>query len=85
MKRYEILVADLCEEIDALKESVAYWRNKYESERNERNKESSKRLEESKKGVANALLLALSVTDNPDGSLSISKETREELANNYKQ
>jgi len=80
--RYDILISDLCDEIDELKQSAAYWKKQYEDERNARNIEMNERLEESKKGVANALMLCLAVKDNPDGSLSIGKEDRKQLANN---
>jgi hypothetical protein len=82
MNRQDVLIYDLCDEIDELKAAVKYWKQKFEEERAENIKATNERLEESKKGIANALLLCLSVKDNPDGSLSISKEDRYMLAEN---
>lgn len=82
--RIEILISDLCDEIDEWKERSQYWEKMYKEERDTNIKVMNERFEESKQGVANALMLCLSVKDNPDGSLSISKEDRKELAKNYK-
>lgn len=84
MQRIEILTADLCEEIDYWKSEANKWKSLYEEERDANIKAMNERFEESKKGVANALLFALSVSDNPDGSLSINKENRKQLAESFK-
>ena len=72
----------LCQEIDDLKEAVNYWKTMYETERNENMKALNERLEQSKKGIADALMFALSVSDNENGDLVISKENRMFLAEN---
>ncbi len=74
----------LCEEIDDLKEAVAYWKQMYETERDENTKQLNDRLEESKKEVANALMFALSVSDDENGNMVVSKENRKALAENWK-
>lgn len=79
-KKFDLLVSDLCAEIDEWRKEAEYWKAKYMEERDARNMELTERLEESKKGVANALMFCLSVKDNEDGSLSISKEDRKLLA-----
>jgi hypothetical protein len=73
----------LCGEIDDLKEAVAYWKQMYETERDENTKQLNDRLEESKKGVANALMFALSVSDDENGNMVVSKENRKALAENW--
>ena len=82
--RIDLLVADLCEEIDELKLDRDYWKKMYIEERDARSIEMNDRLKDSQKGVANALMLALCVKDNPDGSLTISNEDRKQLAENIK-
>lgn len=84
MKTMDRTFYSLCEEIDDLKETVAYWKGMYETERDENNKQLNERLEQSKKGVANALMFALSVSDDENGNLVISKENRKSLAENLK-
>lgn len=76
-------VYSLCEEIDTLKDEVAYWKQKYENEVSERNAEWKERGDEAMKGVANALMFALSVSDDENGNLVISKENRQNLAEMY--
>lgn len=82
--RKEILVSDLCNEIDSLKEEVEFWKEKYEKEREEYLSVQSRHWEDTKKGVANALMFALHVKDAEDGSLVIRKEDRKVLAEQYK-
>jgi len=73
----------LCEEIDDLKDEVAYWKEKYETEVQERNTEWKERNENAMKGVANALRFALSVSDDENGNLVIDKESRKMLAETW--
>lgn len=82
--RSEILMVDLCEEIDHWKSEAEYWKGQYESEVKESNRHLTERMAEAQKGIGQMLSLALSVTDNPDGSLSISKENRLTLAESFK-
>jgi hypothetical protein len=81
--RHEILVFDLCEEIDILREQRDYYKQQFEEERALRSKMLHDNLESARKGIGQALSIALSVQDNPDGSLSISKEDRKRLAKQY--
>ena len=80
---FDRTVFSLCYEIDVLTEEVAFWKQRYENEVQERNVEWKERHEESMKGVANALRFALSVSDDADGNLVISKENRKELAETW--
>ena len=73
----------LCDEIDDLKEAVEYWETMYETERAANNKMLNDNLENAKQGVANALRFALSVSDDENGNLVISKENRKDLAENW--
>lgn len=82
--RHDLLTSELCEEIDELKEQVKYYKRLYEEERNLNTLTMNESLESAKKGVANALMFALSVSDAPDGSLVISKQDRKELADRFK-
>lgn len=56
---FESTVYDLCQKIDDLNEEVQYWKCKYEDEIRQQAIESRQRLEETEKGVANALMFAL--------------------------
>lgn len=85
MKTYDILVSDLCEEIDFWKERANHFERLYEEERNHSIQVSNERMKEAKKGVATALMFALSCSDAPDGSLIINRENRKDLANHLKQ
>lgn len=81
---FDRTVYSLCLEIDELKKEVDYWREKYEEERRLSIQSSNERLEQSKKEVANALLFCLSVKDDKDGNLIISKKDRKTLSKSYK-
>lgn len=82
--RKEALVTELCEEIDQLMQDRNYYKKLYEEEKKLRNEEFNRSFEDAKKGIANALQFALSIKDAEDGSLVISKEDRNELAQLYK-
>lgn len=82
--REDILVSDLCEEVDFLRSEINHYKNLYEKEIRLNAKFLNERLEESKRGVSNALMFCLSVQEQPDGSFTISKENRKELANNHR-
>ena len=73
----------LCLEIDELKEEVKYWRAKYEEEKNANAKMLDDNLKQARQGVANALRFALSIQDDEDGNLVISKENRQSLAETW--
>ena len=84
MRTIEINTYQLCSQIDNLKEEVAYWQTKYEEEKAMNNKMLTENLASAKKGVANALMFALSVKeDDADGNLVIDKKSRKELANSW--
>lgn len=83
MKAIERTVYELCQEIDALKEEVKYWKELFEAERKENTDNLNERLAESKKGVAQALMFCLSVKDE-NGNLVLPKENRKELAEHFK-
>lgn len=85
MKTIDIVVHDLCEEVDYWKELAEKYEALYKEQLTREAEESNRRLKEAQKGVANALMFALSVSDNEDGSLSVSKEDRALLAENYNQ
>ncbi len=84
MKTIEVTIHSLCDEIDHLKGEVEYWKSRYETEVQERNAEWNERIAETNKGVANALMLAFSITDDANGNLVISKDDRNELAKNWR-
>jgi len=83
MKTTEKTFYSLCEEIDDLKEAVEYYKNLYETERASNNKMLNDNLDSAKKGVANALRFALSISDDENGNLVISKENRKDLAESW--
>lgn len=80
MKRIEILIHDLTDEIDDWKAEAQHWKQKYIEEMDNNTRMVNERLADSERGVANMLMFALAVTDNPDGSLNISKENRKQLS-----
>lgn len=81
---FDRTVYSLCFEIDTLKEEVQYWKEKYEQERTDNNNLINEQLSTAQRGVANALMFALSVSDTENGDLVIKKEDRKVLAENYK-
>lgn len=83
MKTIEKNIYQLCSQIDDLKEEVLYWQTKYEEERAMNNKMLTENLASAQKGVAKALMLALSVKDDENGNLIIDKECRKELADSW--
>jgi len=67
----------------SLTAEVDYWRKKFEEERLENMALINQQLENSQKGIANALLFALSVRDDENGNLVINKDDRKTLAENW--
>jgi hypothetical protein len=83
-RQIDLTVSQLCYKIDDLREEVEYWKTKYEEEVAENNKRLNESIEMSKRGLANALMFALSVTDDEKGNLVIPKEKRKKLAQSWK-
>lgn len=81
---FDRTVRSLCEEVDDLKHEVRFWKEKYEAERLELMEHLNQSIASSKKGIATALMLAFSVTDDEHGNLVLSKEDRSELAKQFK-
>jgi hypothetical protein len=84
MKTVDAKFFELCEEIDYWKEraqkaeaDTKYWQDQYSIHLKES-------LLSAQKGVANALMLALSVKDDENGNLVIEKKDRKTLAKNFK-
>ena len=80
----EITFIELCEEVDYWKSEAKKWKELYQNEVQERNKEWNERNEDAKKAVGNALMFALSVKDDANGNLIINKEDRKILSERYK-
>lgn len=83
MKAIERNVHQLCQTIDRLEYEVEYWKTKYEEQKDSYNIIMNQSLDNAKKGVANALMFALSVKDDSEGNLVINKEDRKTLAKVY--
>lgn len=83
MKTIEKNLYRLCNTIDELEAEVEYWKSKYEEEVATNNSMLNDNLEYAKRGVANALMFALSVKDDENGNLVIDKESRKELAKSW--
>jgi hypothetical protein len=81
-KTIDLKFSELCHEIDYWKSEAEYYKEKYESELRQSIETSNERMDEARKGVANALMFAFSVTDSEDGSLSISPDDRKFLTEN---
>ena len=84
MKKIEESIYDLCNEVDYWRGEAKYWQEKYEKEVKDFNSHVNEQLEISKKGVANALMFALSVTEDGDGNLIIPSENRSSLADSFR-
>ena len=83
-KTADIKFLELCGEIDYWKErtikaekNIEYWKDKYSKHINDR-------IKSAEKGVADAIVFALSVTDDMDGNLIINKENRKILEERFK-
>ena len=84
MKTSDRTIFSLCEEIDELKETVNYYKDLYEKEKEINVKTLNDNLLSSKKDLAKTLLLAFSFSDDKDGNLVIPKKNRKLLQNNLK-
>lgn len=84
MKAIEENIYGLCTQIDNLRDEVDYWREKYETLLKEYSEESNSRMQEAQKGVANALMFALSVREGANGDLVIPAPERKELAESWR-
>ena len=84
MRTIEKEIHRLCDEIDYWKERAEYWEKEFEKERDERVTLLNESIESTRKGIGDALMLAFSIEDKPDGSISISKEQRNNLAERFK-
>ena len=84
IKTIDVVVSNLCNEIDQWKEETEYWRDKYEKEAERNNKMVNESLESAKNGIANALVFALNVEDNENGDMVIKKENRNKIAKQFK-
>jgi hypothetical protein len=83
-KTIDYKFSELCDEIDKWKDHAEYWKKKYEEEIQASIKRSNESMDIAKKGVANALMFALSVKDDKHGNMIIEKKDREILAKDYK-
>ena len=79
----DLKFSDLCDEIDYWKIEAKYWKDEYDNLLKEDIKKSNESLEHAQKGVANALMFALSATDDEKGNLVISKKDRKKLAESF--
>lgn len=82
--RIESLTSSLCDEVDYWKAEAEYWKEQYESERKRYDELLSDNMLTAQRGVAQALMFALSVKDDENGNLVILKEDRKELAEQFK-
>lgn len=80
MRTADVKFLQLCNEIDQWKEEANYWKEKYEELQKEYSEHINQNLVSAQKGVANALMFALSVKDDENGNLFIDKESRKDLA-----
>ena len=84
MRTADVKFLQLCNEIDQWKEEANYWKEKYEELQKEYSEHINQNLVSAQKGVANALMFALSVKDDENGNLIIEKESRKELAETWR-
>ncbi len=77
MKTIDIKFFELCDEIDQWKEEVKFWKDKYEKLEKDYKNHLDNSLKSAQKDVANILTFALHATDDKNGNLVISKNSRE--------
>ena len=77
-------ILSLCDEIDRLKEAVAYWREMYETERAENNRIWVENMDRAKADLGKTISLVLAMSEDGDGNLVINKENRKVLAEDHK-
>ena len=83
MKTIDIKFLQLCNEIDQWKDEANYWKERYEEINKEYSQHLNQSLDSAQKGVANALMFALSVKDDENGNLIISKKSRKDLSETW--
>lgn len=74
MRTVEEEIYRLCDEINYWKERAEYWEKEFEKERAERVNLLNESIESTRKGIGDALMLAFSIENKPDGSISISNK-----------
>lgn len=74
MPRYDILVSDLCEEIDELREQRDYYKKMYEEERNKFSAHIDQSLKNSWEGMGNWMNFLLNTKQTDEGLLIIQKQ-----------
>ena len=84
-KTIDIKFSELCDEIDYWKEQAQHYKKMYEQELQDNIEQTNKSFKQTQKSIGQALMFAMSIKDNEDGSLSISKEDREVLVEMYKE
>jgi hypothetical protein len=80
-KRFDILISDLCEELDREKENSLYWKDKYEQVVKEKEELFQSSVDHNKKMLGNMLSFALRTKEDNEGNLVMSKENRESYPN----
>lgn len=83
MKAFDKTVSMLCEQIDMLEHDVTYWKDKYENEVRERDKENNERCIQAKKDLGNVLSFAFAVQHDKDGNLIIPAEDAKIISKNW--
>jgi len=81
---FDSTVKELCRKIDRLRAEVEFWQEKTEELQEELSESQRQHMSSVMDGVGNAIMFALSVKDDADGNLVISKENRKDLANHYR-
>lgn len=84
MKRIELNIYHLCEEIDELKDTVQYWKIKYEKEKKAFDDFVAQAHESQQQSLSQLLTFCFAFKETPDGSLVISPESKEKLKEDLK-
>jgi hypothetical protein len=85
MRTIDIKFSELCDEIDYWKSVAHDAEKKYNELRKEYSKLTYDNLISSQKGVADALMLALSIRDDENGNIIIDKKSRKNIADRFKE
>lgn len=84
-RRHDILVSDLCYEIDELSREVDHWKKKYDELHEEYINHMNENIANSQKGIGQMLMLALSSKEDENGNLVIDREGRKAIVDSVRE
>lgn len=83
-KKGEILILDLCDEIDYWKQKAAYWEAEYNKMRDEYNQHLNESISRTREMTGTLLTMALCAKEDENGNLSFDKDARKLITDKIK-